>query len=52
MLNASVMFVNAAMRVYIFHDRPFQTPVMSPLFVLYQPFGEVTMDDIRPYFAP
>ena len=52
MLNASVMFASATMRVYIFHDRLFQTPVMSLFFRPHQPFGEVTMDDIRPYFAP
>ena len=51
-LNALVMSTSAAMRVYIFHDRPFQTPVMSPFFRPHQPFGEVTMDDICPYFAP
>ena len=51
-LNTSVMSMSAAMRVYIFHDRPFQTPVMSPFFRPHQPFGEVTMNDIHPYFAP
>ena len=51
-LNTSVMSGNAVMRVYIFHDRLFQTPVMSSFFQPHQPFGEVTMDDIHPYFAP
>ena len=50
-LNASVMSASAAMRVYIFHDHPFQTSVMSPFFRPHQLFGEVTLDDIRPYFA-
>ena len=49
-LNASVMSASAAMRVYIFHDRPFQVPVMSPFFLLHQPYNEVTLDDICPYF--
>ena len=49
-LNASVMSVSIAMRVYIFHDRQFQTPVMSPFFRPHQPFGKVTLDDICPYF--
>ena len=31
---------------------PFQTPVMSPFFRPHQSFGEVTLDDIRPYFQP
>ena len=51
-LNASVLSANASMRVYIFHDRQFQTPVRSPFFRPHQPFGEVTLDDIRPYFQP
>ena len=51
-LNASVMSVSAAMRVYIFHDHPFQTSMMSPSFQSHQPFGEVILDDIRPYFMP
>ena len=38
--------------VYIFHNRPFQVLVMSPFFRPHQPYGEVTMDDIRPYFQP
>ena len=46
------MSASAAMRVYIFHDCPFQTPVMSSFFRPHQPFGEVTLDDIRPYFPP
>ena len=46
-----MMFVSIVMRVYIFYDRPFQTPVMCPFFRPHQPFGEVTLDDIRPYFA-
>ena len=44
------MSASAAMRVYIFYDRPFQTPMMSSFFRPHQPFGEVTLDDIRPYF--
>ena len=51
-LNPSVMSASVAMRVYIFHDHPFQTPVMSPFFQPHQPFGEVAMDDIRSYFVP
>ena len=52
MLNASVMSASAAMRVYIFHDRPFQVPVMSPFFHPHQPYGKVTLNGIRPYFQP
>ena len=51
-LNASMMSASAAMRVYIFHDHPFQVPVTSPFFLPHQPYGEVTLDDIRPYFQP
>ena len=51
-LNDSVISESAAMKVYIFHDCPFQTPVMSSFFRPYQPFGKVTLDDIRPYFQP
>ena len=50
-LNASVMSASVVMRIYIFHDRPFQTLVMSPFFQPHQPFGDVTLDDIRPYFT-
>ena len=52
MLNASVMSVNAAMRVNIFHHHPFQIPVMSPFFPPHQPYGKVTLDDIHPHFQP
>ena len=51
-LNASLLSANAAMRVYIFHDRPFHAPVITPFFRPHQPFGEVTLDDICPYFQP
>ena len=51
-LNALVMSASTVMEVYIFHDHPFQTPVMSLFFQPHQPFGEVTLDDIRPYFQP
>ena len=51
-LNASLISASAAMKVYIFQDHSFQTPVMSPFFRPHQPFGEVTLDDIRPYFVP
>ena len=44
------MFANVAMRVYIFHGRPFRVPIMSPFFRPHQPYDEVTLDDIRPYF--
>ena len=47
-LNASVMSASAAMRVYIFHDRPFQVPITSPLF-------EHISHTVRlpwPYFQP
>ena len=49
-VNASVMSASTAMRVYIFHDQPFQVPVISPFFHPHQPYGEVTLDDIHPYF--
>ena len=51
-LNASVMSMSAALRVYIFHDRSFQVPVTSSFFHPHQPYDEVTLDDIRPYFSP
>ena len=46
------MSVSVAMRIYIFHDHPFQVLVMSPFFCSRQPYDEVTLDDIRPYFQP
>ena len=52
MLNASVMSASTAMRVYIFHDRPFQVSVMNPFFRPHQLYDKVTLDDIRPYFQP
>ena len=48
-LNASVMSTSAAMRVYIFHDCPFQVLVTSLFFCPHQSY---TLDDIRPYFSP
>ena len=51
-LNALVMSVSAAMRAYIFHNCLFQVLVMSPFFCPHQSYGEVTLDDIRPYFQP
>ena len=51
-LNASVMVMQAAMRVYMFYSREFCAPVMSPFFRAHQPFDDITLDDIRPYFQP
>ena len=51
-LNASVMSASAAMRVCIFHDHLFHVLVTSPFFQPHQPYGEVTMDEICPYFPP
>ena len=36
----------------MFHSREFRAPVMSPFFRPHQPFDDITLDDIRPYFPP
>ena len=51
-LNASVMVVRAAIRVYMFHSRELHAPVMGLLFRPYQPYDDITLDDIHPYFLP
>ena len=51
-LNASVMVIQATMRVYMFHGRESFALVMSPFFHPHQPFDNITLDDIRPYFPP
>ena len=38
------------MGVYMFYSRKFRAPVMSPFFRPHQPFDDITLDDIRPYF--
>ena len=50
MLNASVMVMRAAMRVYMFHSHKFHAPVMSSFFSPQQLFDDITLDDIRTYF--
>ena len=50
MLNALMMSTSVAMWVYIFHNRLFQVLIMSPFFHPHQSYGEVTPDDICPYF--
>ena len=51
-LNASVMVVRIAMRVYMFHSRSFCAPVMSPFFRPHQSYDDITLYDIRPYIQP
>ena len=34
----------------MFHSREFRAPVMSLFFHPHQPFDDITLDDIRPYF--
>ena len=44
------MVVQVAVRVYMFHSCKFRAPMMSPFFCPYQPFDDITLDDICPYF--
>ena len=36
----------------MFPSHEFRAPVMSPFFHPHQPFDDITLDDIRPYFSP
>ena len=47
-----MMVARVAMRVYMFHNCEFCAAVMSSFFHPHQPFDDITLDDIRPYFPP
>ena len=51
-LNAFVLTVQVAMRVYIFHGHQFRSSVMSPFFCPYDPYEDITLDAVRPPFHP
>ena len=34
------------------YGHEFHAPLMSPFFCPHQPFDDITLDDIRPYFPP
>ena len=52
MLNASLMTIQAAMKVYMFHGGQFCEPVMSLFFRPYKLYEDITLDDVHPPFHP
>ena len=52
MLNASVMIAQAAIKVCMFHSRQFRALMMCSFFRPYEPFDDVTLDDIHLPFHP
>ena len=52
MLNASIMIARVAMRVYMFHGHQFHAPVLSLFFGPYEPYEDITLDDVHPLFHP
>ena len=52
MLNASVLTIQIAMRIYMFHSRQFHVPMMSPFFRPHKPYDDITLDNVHPPFHP
>ena len=49
-LNATVLTVRVATKIYIFYDRQFHSSVMSPFFRPYDPYDGISLDTVQPPF--